>query len=237
MILPDCRYLTVVIRVCNLKMHIIIKTMAIIGHFRNTTLQNERISYLRHLTTQTMVTWVMWHERTIKYLIDGIDKNTVFVVLSNLCSVVFCWNLLWPILTMGFLPDTRNLGLCMRQECQEHFHRHRLQRKPLVNDLSVYHGTCVTHAPWCMSGSLTRVGEIFYVSGKKPIYLQHVLHGAMTTTTIRLSQCQLCNADKCGDISLNHPPIYIYIYVTTEKIKHNIIACLYWDKPYSMQSN
>ena len=38
------------------------------------------------------------------------------------------------------------------------FSRHRLQRKSLVSDSSMHHGTCVTHVPWCMSGSLTRVG-------------------------------------------------------------------------------
>ena len=32
---------------------------------------------------------------------------------------------------------------------------HRLQRKPLVSDPDMHHGTCVTHVPWCMSGSLT----------------------------------------------------------------------------------
>ena len=35
------------------------------------------------------------------------------------------------------------------------FSRHRLQRKPLVSDPSMHHGACVTHVPWCMSGSLT----------------------------------------------------------------------------------
>ena len=34
------------------------------------------------------------------------------------------------------------------------FPRHRLQRKPLVCDPGMHHGTCVTHVPWCMSGSL-----------------------------------------------------------------------------------
>ena len=38
------------------------------------------------------------------------------------------------------------------------FPRRRLQRKPLVSDLGMHHGTCVTHVPWCMSGSLTRGG-------------------------------------------------------------------------------
>ena len=46
----------------------------------------------------------------------------------------------------------------MRLECQERFPRHRHQRKPLVSDLGMHHGTCVTHEPRCMSGSLTRGG-------------------------------------------------------------------------------
>ena len=46
----------------------------------------------------------------------------------------------------------------MRRECRERFSRHRLQRKPLISDPGMYHGTCVTHVPWCMSGSPTRGG-------------------------------------------------------------------------------
>ena len=38
------------------------------------------------------------------------------------------------------------------------FPRHWFQRKLLVSDPSMHHDTCVTHVPWCMSGSLTRVG-------------------------------------------------------------------------------
>ena len=36
------------------------------------------------------------------------------------------------------------------------FPRRRLQRKPLVSDPGMHHGTCVTHVPSCMSESLTR---------------------------------------------------------------------------------
>ena len=46
----------------------------------------------------------------------------------------------------------------MRRECWERFPRHRLQRKPLVSDPCMHHGTCVTPVPWCMSGSLIRGG-------------------------------------------------------------------------------
>ena len=38
------------------------------------------------------------------------------------------------------------------------FPRHRLKKRLLVSDLGMRHGTCVTHVPWCMSGSLTRGG-------------------------------------------------------------------------------
>ena len=46
----------------------------------------------------------------------------------------------------------------MRRECRECFPCYRLQRKQLVSDPDMHHGTCVTHVPWCMSESLTRGG-------------------------------------------------------------------------------
>ena len=63
-----------------------------------------------------------------------------------------------PWMCHGLLPDTWNWGLRMRRKCRERFPRHGLQSKPLVSDPGVHHGTCVTHVPWCMSGSLTRDG-------------------------------------------------------------------------------
>ena len=49
-------------------------------------------------------------------------------------------------------------GLRMRREYRERFPCHRLQRKPLASDPGMHHGTCVTHVPWCMSGSLNHGG-------------------------------------------------------------------------------
>ena len=46
----------------------------------------------------------------------------------------------------------------MRRECRERFPRHRLERKPLVSDPGMHHGTCITHVPWCIPGLLTRGG-------------------------------------------------------------------------------
>ena len=62
------------------------------------------------------------------------------------------------LMSMGLIPNTQNCGFRMRRECREPFPRHRLQKKPLVNDPGMHHGMCVTHVPWCMSGSLTRGG-------------------------------------------------------------------------------
>ena len=59
------------------------------------------------------------------------------------------------IFVMGLLPDTQYCVLRMRRECRERFPRHRLQRKTLVSDPDMHHGACVTHEPWCMSGSLS----------------------------------------------------------------------------------
>ena len=44
----------------------------------------------------------------------------------------------------------------MSRECQERFSHHRLQRKALVSHPGMHQGTCVTHAPWYLSESLTR---------------------------------------------------------------------------------
>ena len=49
--------------------------------------------------------------------------------------------------SMGLLPDTQNCGLRIRRECRERLSYHRLQRKPLVSDPDMLHGTCVTHVP------------------------------------------------------------------------------------------
>ena len=45
---------------------------------------------------------------------------------------------------MGLLSDTKKYRLRMRQECRKRFPRHRLQRKPLVSDPGIHHGTCFT---------------------------------------------------------------------------------------------
>ena len=45
----------------------------------------------------------------------------------------------------------------MRRECPIRS-CHQFQRKPLLSDPGMHHDTCVKHVPWCLSGSLNRVG-------------------------------------------------------------------------------
>ena len=107
----------------------------------------------------------------VKYIPQNINHG--YVLLSSVLVVYLFLTYLYASLTppiegcitaigdnriMDLLPDTWNYGLRMHRECRERFPRHRLQRKPLVSDPGMHHGTCVTHVPWCMSGSLIRGG-------------------------------------------------------------------------------
>ena len=87
----------------------------------------------------------------------------------------------------------------MRRECRERF-----PPPPRVSDPDIHHGTCVTHVPWCMSGSLTSGflgcrrwwkpsrysrrmrNPQFYVSGKRSMkytqrYAQYIPRNIYTT--------------------------------------------------------
>ena len=71
---------------------------------------------------------------------------------SNAENVSISWSHLgngWPC---NLLPEMWNCGLRMRREYRERFPRRRLQRKPLVSDPGMHHGTWATHVRWCMSG-------------------------------------------------------------------------------------
>ena len=77
---------------------------------------------------------------------------------SDISKSTYIWIQMVLRNIMSLLPDTQNCGLRMRRECRERFSRHWIRRKPLVSHPAKHHGTCVTHVPWCLSGSLTRGG-------------------------------------------------------------------------------
>ena len=83
---------------------------------------------------------------------------------------------------MGLLPDTKKIAGAHAPGMLGTF-----SPSPQVSDPDMHHGTCVTHVPWCMPGSLTsgflwnrqrgkrsrhsrRMRNLqFYVSGKRPM--------------------------------------------------------------------
>ena len=84
------------------------------------------------------------------------------------------------------------------------FPRRRLQRKPLVSDIGMRHGTCVTHVPWCMSGSLVSGGgktfpafpahahPQFSVSDKRPMTISSSrIVGCKNTSPISVNRMQV----------------------------------------------
>ena len=113
--------------------------------------------------------------------LQHVGKVCVHIVLSSLENMLFenVWNIhividfIKKMLNTCFCLDTRyeynyfdgpltryvKLRVAHARECREHFPPpHLFQRKRLVSDPDMHHGTCVTHVPWCMSGSLTRSG-------------------------------------------------------------------------------
>ena len=116
--------------------------------------------------TLSLVSWVwrgiMWQTSCLlSFMMIEINRNPLKILLFCLYDKAAKngWQCIVEIIGSQVLPDTWNCGLRMRRECWEHFPRHRLQRKPLVSNPCMHHGTYVTHVPWCTSGSLTRDGE------------------------------------------------------------------------------
>ena len=74
------------------------------------------------------------------------------LIIANIRTQVRCCK--WRQ-THGPLTRYEKLWVAHAPGMPGMFSRHRLKRKPLVGDPGMHHGTCVTHVPRCMSGSLT----------------------------------------------------------------------------------
>ena len=83
-------------------------------------------SYYHFFKEMELYIYISYHSSVLK--LHGLFR---FILRENKVSV-----------SMGLLPDTQNCGLRMHQECRERFPRHQLQRKPLVSDPGMRHGTC-----------------------------------------------------------------------------------------------
>ena len=61
-----------------------------------------------------------------------------------------------PYLPWASYQISKLAGCACARNAGNVFPHHQLQKKPIVSDPGLHHGTCVTHVPWCMSVSLTR---------------------------------------------------------------------------------
>ena len=64
-----------------------------------------------------------------------------------------CRSPTWHVMPWASCQIRKIAGCACAGNAGNVFPRRRLQRKPLVSDPGMHHGTCVTHVPWCMSGS------------------------------------------------------------------------------------
>ena len=93
--------------------------------------------------------------------------------MDRLNIMVAVWSLPWASYQIRKIA-----GCACAGNAGNVFPRRRFQRKPLVSDPGMHHGTCVTHVPWCMSGSLT-CGDGENVPG---------IPGACASTILRIWQ-------------------------------------------------
>ena len=86
------------------------------------------------------------------------------------------------------------------------FPRRRLQRKPLVSDPGMHHGTCVTHVPWCMSGSLTRGGgeNVPGIPGACAPAILRIWQEVLWREALLLLQRQLIYSEPMHEIGLKY---------------------------------
>ena len=88
-----------------------------------------------------------------------------------------------PYLPWASYQISKLVGCACARNAVNVFLHHQLQRKSLVSDPGMHHGTCVTLVPWCMSVSLTsgsrenktlpafpaHAHQQFYIFDKRPI--------------------------------------------------------------------
>ena len=142
---------------------------------------------------------------------------------------------------MGLLPDTLKLPVAHTLGMPGTF-----SPSPQVSDPDMHYGTCLTHVPWCMPGSLTRSflwsqwrggkrsrrmrNPKFHISGKRPMHnscdIQHLPSDITSCRGIML------NVDTWYIDFLNYSQIWQYVWESFSKT-----ACRTFVKYYCYQTN
>ena len=94
--------------------------------------------------------WRFWaeifHTMHFTWFLPSYSNTSLTIILTKSFIGPMSWTY-YQIRKIAGCACARNAGNV--------FPRRQFQSKPLVSDPGMHHGTCVTHVPWCMSGSLT----------------------------------------------------------------------------------
>ena len=119
-------------------------------HIRDVPLHVENLltSHAMNAAPHMLVTSIFWSLEIVDLWWFVSLKSTLKVTNSCAC-VISPWA----------SNQIRNIAGCACARIAGNvFPRRRLQRKPLISDPGMHHGTCVTHVPWCMLASLASGG-------------------------------------------------------------------------------
>ena len=96
---------------------------------------------LRHIS----ILYYKAHIVVFKFWINSSERLMFNAVLCQILTA----NIICASALMGILPDTQIAG------AHAPGMPGTFSPSPQVSDPDMHHGTCVTHVPWCMPGSLT----------------------------------------------------------------------------------
>ena len=101
----------------------------------------------RLIKTYSYFLIVLWHLRFVRFNKQGLVVLHFITTFEEDCLIKLQWASCQILKIAGCAGNARNV-----------FPITELQRKLLISDLGMHHGTWATHVAWCMSGSLTRSG-------------------------------------------------------------------------------
>ena len=187
-------------------------------------------------TSNTLLNWTFWNSVLLHNTLEWPDTWC-----QDICSHVHIFPVkaawgsyhLHKIARCACAGNTRNVSL-----------RGRCHRKPLVKDSDMHHGTCVTHVPWCMSGSLTCGGGKTFPAFSAHAHPQFYASGPWQNTiypVLRLvdtMHCLIVNSIyryKTWHCTFTDYPLlmwwlwrYLYILLSSSDLKYELLHVLMW---------
>ena len=107
-----------------------------------------------HMSTghlKSLATWLLVQKLLETNKKENITRPHCWLLLDSIHK----WPAMHRVSPWASYQIRKIAGCACAENAGNVFPHRRFRRKPLVSDPGMHHGTCVTHVPWCMSGSLT----------------------------------------------------------------------------------